>query len=33
MKTKYMRMQEVIKANKKAGRHFFDEDAMEFWGS
>lgn len=33
MKTKYIRMQEVIKANKKAGEHFFDEDAMRFFGS
>ena len=33
MKTKYMRMQEVIKANKAAGHHFFDKGAMAFFGS
>ena len=27
------KMSEVIKANKDAGKHFFDEDSMKFFGS
>ena len=33
VKTKFAGMQAVIEANKAAGHHFFDEGAMEFWGS
>lgn len=33
MRTKYAGMQAVIDANKAAGKHFFDKDTMEFWGS
>ena len=28
-----MRMQEAIKKYQSTGKHFFDEDTIEFWGT